>query len=177
MSEQEFSSQDSIIKHPSVSLAKDWIVLDLGCGLGRTAPLVAPKVRQYVGVDFSKTMIRKAQKRNRAFSNVVFYVNNGWGLPMFPTNFIDFAFCELLFQHIVKENTLSYIRDVYRVLKVGGVFLAQIPKLDFYGNEGGYAFSKEEIDYYFSGGWSKYSSFEYLKYEHEYAYYLMRAVK
>ena len=52
-------------------------VMDLACGLGRTCKFIAPKVEEYVGVDFVPKMIEKAKIYNRQFKNANFYVNDG----------------------------------------------------------------------------------------------------
>jgi SAM-dependent methyltransferase len=44
-------------------LRKDMRVLELGCGNGRWALSLAPKVKDYVGVDFSHSALQAAQKQ------------------------------------------------------------------------------------------------------------------
>lgn len=172
-SEEDFRSKGSIINDPSITVTKEMTVLDVGCGVGRIVPFVVDRAGKYVGVDFSKGMIKKARKRNRQYRNVEFFVNDGWTFPFILDGSVDVAVCELCFQHISKQNTLAYIGEVHRVLKDGGVFIAQVPRLDYYGKEGNYALTKEETDCFYS----VYRSVEYVPYEHEYAYYLVRATR
>ncbi len=126
-------------------LNKDIIFLDLGCGIGRVAKWVKDSVKEYCGVDFSKEMIKKAKKRFKDFKdfkNVNFFVNNGKDLKLFEDNKFDFVYVHLLFQHLTKKNTLNYIKEVHRVLKKGGIFLANhIPVIRY---EGG--LTEEEVD-------------------------------
>jgi len=162
----------SIVFWPEVKLTVDMTVLDLGCGIGRVAKWVSPKVHKYVGVDFSPTMIKKARKRCRRFANTQFIVNDGWTLKETPSNSIDLVFCELLFQHISKQNTLSYILEVYRVLRSNGVFVSEIARFDHYKNAS-YAFTKKEVDEAFQN----WGFIEFLRFNFDYAYYGVRAEK
>jgi SAM-dependent methyltransferase len=52
------------------AIGSDDIVLDVGCGGGRIAEKIAPRVREMWGVDFSSILIEAAHKRNPA-ANVV----------------------------------------------------------------------------------------------------------
>ena len=171
-SEKEFDEYDStIIFHSCIKekLNKNVVVMDLCCGLGRVAKFVAPLVKQYVGIDFSLTMIEKAKQRNKLF-NASFLKNDGYTLRDIPNSCIDIVFCELGFQHMKKKDARSYIKEVHRVLSYNGIFISQIPKLDFYGDIF-FSYVKEEIDEMFS----LYGTIEYIPYGK--AYYLVRVVK
>lgn len=114
-------------------LNKDTVFLDLGCGIGRLARHVGPIVEDYFGVDFSPEMIKKAKSIFRDNLNVHFYINNGIDLLEFGSNLFDVVYVELVFQHMQKEITFNYIREVYRVLKKGGIFYANnIPTIGKY---------------------------------------------
>lgn len=169
--EQDFRAKYSLATDSSINFSSDWTVLDLGCGIGRSVPLVSPKVRYYIGVDFSPTMIKKARERNRAYANVSFLYNNGWVIPL-EDGSIDCAFCELLFQHLSKENSLAYALEVHRVLKDGAAFLVEVPRLDYFKDDS-YAFGRHELD----GMFILYSDYAILGFEYSDAYFLVRAVK
>ena len=104
-------------------LNQDTIFLDIGCGIGRIAKWVSPLIKEYYGVDFSTEMIKKAKEIFKDHKNVNFFVNNGIDLE-FEDNKFDVVYVFLLFQHMTKENTLNYIKEVYRILKKGGIFFA-----------------------------------------------------
>lgn len=160
-------------KNPCVlwSTGKDSrTLLDLCCGVGRVTEFIASRVKQYIGVDFSPTMIKKAKERYHSFHNVEFIVNDGWTLKEIPDATVDVVFCEIAFQHMEKRNTTSYVREVYRVLKDGGDFYAQVPKLDYYKDDT-FAFTKEETDKLFID-----YSVEYIPYDsYGQAYFLVKA--
>jgi len=79
------------------------IVMDLACGIGRTCKWISPQVKQYVGVDFILEMIEKAKSYNSNFKNAKFYVNDGKTLKNFQDKTYDLIFCELAFQHMLKQ--------------------------------------------------------------------------
>ena len=114
-------------------LDKGMIFLDLGCGIGRMAKWVSPLVKEYYGIDFSTRMIKKAKKIFKDNRKVHFSVNNGVDLELFEDNKFDVIYVCLLFQHMQKEHTLNYIKEIYRVLKKEGVFYANnIPREEMY---------------------------------------------
>ncbi len=124
-------------------LNKDTIFLDVGCGIGRIAKRVAPLVKEYHGVDFSSEMIKKAKEIFKDKKNVSFFVNNGIDLSLFEDNKFDIVYVCLVFQHMQLELTLNYIKEVYRVLKKGGIFFAHsIPRIERYTN----GLTKKEIN-------------------------------
>ena len=68
----KFDSEHDIPIIGSELLSKEKAVLDIACGIGRLAKFIAPKVKQYVGVDFSSEMIEKAKERYKDCSNISF---------------------------------------------------------------------------------------------------------
>jgi len=174
---KNFEFRSSVVYHPSVLLTKEMVVLELGCGIGRVTSYVAEKVCRYMGVDYSKNMVAAARSRHRNKANVFFIKNDGWSLKEISDNSVDLVFSELTFQHMHKFNALSYIKEAHRVLKPQGIFLAQIPRLDYYNfidAEGEvYALTKEETISFFS----IFDRTEFLPYDFDYAYFLVRGVK
>ena len=168
---EEFNNKSASVLFESKENFKDKIVLDLCCGLGRIAKFIVSDVKQYIGVDFSPIMIELARKRFEGVENVKFILNDGKTLKEIEDGSIDVCVCELGFQHLNKDVSESYVNEVHRVLKGDGVFLAQVPRLDYYKNKA-FAFTLEETKAMFEK-----FSIEFLDYEHQYAYYLLRAVK
>lgn len=174
---KNFESLFTITKHSSIKLTKDMVVLDVGCGIGRSTPYVAPQVSKYIGVDYSKNMIREAKKRHKHIVNAFFVQNDGQNFSGLESNSVDLAYCELVFQHMTKENTAAYISEVLRVLKPQGIFIAQIPRLDHFRtldpDAEVYGMTKEETDQAFAN----YTFCQFLDFEFQHAYYLVRAIK
>jgi ubiquinone/menaquinone biosynthesis C-methylase UbiE len=119
-----------------VELAKTMKVinfLDLGCGIGRIARHIAPFVVNYIGIDVSVEMIAVAGEFHKSFSNVKFIATNGKDLSIFDDGSINMVYHCLVFQHISKENIVSYIKEVHRVLAEDGIFYClNIPRRERY---------------------------------------------
>jgi ubiquinone/menaquinone biosynthesis C-methylase UbiE len=137
------SVKDSMIFYLDIPLNHEDIVLDLACGIGRTCRWVSPKVNTYIGIDFIPEMIIKAREFNKEFPNAVFVMNDGKTIPLADGMF-DTIYCEIAFQHMRKSIQESYVSEIYRVLKPGGKFYAQIPRLSHY-KDPSYARTDEEI--------------------------------
>jgi predicted TPR repeat methyltransferase len=52
------------VREVAGAAARDWDVLDLGCGTGLAAAAIAPCARSIVGVDLSANMLERAKARN-----------------------------------------------------------------------------------------------------------------
>lgn len=168
--------KDSVVYHGGVEF-KGKAVLDVCCGVGRIARFIGDSVESYTGVDWSKTMVETANNLYKSNPRVRFVVNNGSDLAELNTDTYDLAVCELAFLHMKHESTERYIREVLRVLKPGGVFLAQIPRRDFYDvypEYQGRGYGLEEAKATFTG----YNKVEHIEgYNHNYAFYLIKATK
>jgi ubiquinone/menaquinone biosynthesis C-methylase UbiE len=125
-------SKDSIVFHAKIPLTTDVVIMDLACGMGRLCHFVAPHVKKYIGIDFIPEMIEKAREYNKNYTNVEFHVNDGRTLQIISDEEVDIAFCELAFQHMPKDVQDSYVKEVWRVLRFGGSFYVQIPRIEFF---------------------------------------------
>lgn len=114
-------------------LEKEHTFLDLGCGVGFAAKLVAPKVKAYWGVDFSAPMIEQAKAFNHKLKNALFMQNNGKDIP-FEDGYFNHVITEQMFYHTPKAVTLGYLAEIHRVLAPGGVATIEIPKASAYVN-------------------------------------------
>jgi len=161
--------KEALIFSQKVKLDKKMKVLDLACGMGRTCKWVSPHVKEYWGVDFIPEMIEKAKEYNKGFKNTKFLVNDGITLNILDDEYFDLAYSELAFQHMLKPVQESYTKDLHRVLKKGGLFYVQIPRIEYY-NDASYSRTREETDQLFS-------QFT-VTYENEFpAYYYIKAEK
>jgi ArsR family transcriptional regulator len=88
-------------------LPAEHVVADLGCGTGNVAAMLAPNVKQVIGVDSSMAMLKAAKKRLMEFSNVDLRQGELEQLP------IDGATCDAALLLLV----LSYVADSSRVLR------------------------------------------------------------
>ena len=152
-------------------LDPDKSILDVACGIGRMARFIAPRVRQYVGVDFSGGMIEKAKARYIGHNNVSFFHNDGRTLDVLGGMTFDLAICYLAFQHMTKTITKSYVDEVHRVLKPSGIFVTDVPRLEYYKDDK-FSFTQDELGHLFE----KYSEHK-LRPESGQAYFIVQATK
>ena len=99
--------------------------VEIGCGAGRlTAPLA--KFFQAVhGLDVSAGMIEYA--RRRVPPNVSLHLTDGQRIPL-ANGSVDAAFSTHVLQHLPDADaTVSYLREVSRVLKPGGTIMVHVP--------------------------------------------------
>src|SRR5204862_460110 len=50
----------------------------------------------------------------------------------FPSNSFDFVYSSHMFEHIPKGQLSSTLREIYRVLKSGGLVRTVVPDLDYF---------------------------------------------
>ena len=109
-----------------LELDADAAVLEIGCGVGRLLRPLATRVREAWGVDIAPTMIEKGRARLAQAPNVRLHVTTG-RLEMIPSTSLDFAYSNIVFQHIPSKAAIStYIGEVARTLKAGGIFRFQV---------------------------------------------------
>ncbi len=95
-------------------------VLEVGCGDGRIARHVVPRVRELVCSDVSTTMLREAQENLVQFHNVRFVRTHGFKLADLPSAEFDLVYAQGVFSYLDSNQALSLLDEVRRVLKEGG---------------------------------------------------------
>lgn len=103
-------------------------VLDLGCGTGRNISFVKDVVKksyEYFGIDYSLACIAYAQSQYRK-QGVTFVQHGGKILP-FPTGTFDFIVSSHVLEHIAKKDAETYVSEIARILKKGGVAVIGTP--------------------------------------------------
>ncbi|MEM9067754.1 MAG: metalloregulator ArsR/SmtB family transcription factor [Myxococcota bacterium] len=93
-------------------------VLDVGCGDGWSARLVAPRAQRYVGFDKSPKVLEAARRRCQDAENVTFREGDLHALP-----FDDASFDTLLLFHVLTyaERPSAALAEAARVLRPGGL--------------------------------------------------------
>jgi len=100
--------------------------LEIGCGIGRMTEFISRIIDDVYGCDISKEMIDQARIRLEGIEGIDFCESDGHLLPYYSERFIT-VFSYLVFQHMkTKEMVESNFREVYRVLKPGGIFKVRI---------------------------------------------------
>ncbi len=124
--------------------------LEIGCGPGRVLLPMSRRFREIHGVDVSDEMIRQARLRLSRSPNAHVHVNSGQDLGDFAAESVDFVYSYAVFQHIPsREVVLNYLRETWRVLRLGGLIRCQINGLaqssDAYDTWRGVRISAAEI--------------------------------
>ena len=106
---------------------KQMKVLEIGCGSGRITRALAETFGEVYAVDISGEMVAQARKALSDLSNVHIFQNNGRDLAVLDGLQIDFAFTYIVFQHIPSRDVIySYVKEVSRLLRRGGLFKFQV---------------------------------------------------
>lgn len=96
---------------------------DIGCGSGRWARFVAPKVGYLHLVDASDEALSVAKANLGAFDNLNFICASVGDLP-FDDQALDFVYSLGVLHHV--PNTEDAVREIYKKLRPGGVFLVYL---------------------------------------------------
>ena len=101
-------------------------VLEIGCGAGRVTRALSKAFGRVTGVDVSGEMVKQAQAALADRPNAKAIQNNGRDLADVEGP-VDFAFSTIVFQHIPSYEVIeSYVREVHRLLRPGGLFKFQV---------------------------------------------------
>jgi SAM-dependent methyltransferase len=92
-------------------------VLDVGCGTGSLATLIAGKVQRLVGVDVSAPSIAEASKRLPACE---FHTYDGDSLPL-ENDSMDLVFTSCVMHHVPPQDWMKFIAEMNRVVRPGGL--------------------------------------------------------
>jgi SAM-dependent methyltransferase len=102
-------------------------VLEIGCGVGRMTRALAARSARVVGIDVSEEMVQLGRQLLADIGNIELLVGTGRDLHGLDNETFDVCYSFIVFQHIPDPSiTLTYIREMGRVLRRGGWALFQI---------------------------------------------------
>lgn len=124
-------------KKNSIIQTVDWIlgkaphkkldILDLGCGPGLYAGLLAEKGHKVTGVDFSKSSIEYAKRQARDKQLNINYINSNYLDLKLDENTFDLVMLVYTdFGVLLPEEQKKMVQFVYGVLKPGGIFIFDV---------------------------------------------------
>jgi len=110
----------------ALGITGDQQVLEVGCGLGRVGREMAPLCATYTGVDISRSLLRRAARRNRHLPNVTLrhlarQGDHGDGLDGLEDGTWDRIYCHLVLLHLDEAAILSLLKGMRRVLAADGL--------------------------------------------------------
>lgn len=129
----------------TVGIEPDDIVLEIGAGVGRVGPALAPVCKKWIATDVSENMMRHAADRLRDFDNVETVVLSGYDLAPIPSESVDVVYSTVVFMHLDEWDRFGYVREAMRVLRPGGrIYIDNYNLL----SEPGWAFFMETLEGY-----------------------------
>lgn len=116
-------------------LWKNKTALDFGCGIGRNVDnlLKLSPWQRVDGCDISVENIKRAKQflLSCNHTNFKLYTTTGVDLQPIPDQQYDFVMSTIVLQHIaVYEIRINILKDIFRVMKNGGLFSFQMAQYD-----------------------------------------------
>ncbi len=103
-------------------------VVDLGCGWGTFDFVLAPRVREVVGVDFSEKSVALCNRRlERAPHDNLRFLCADAGDTGLEGGAWDLVIAADLFEHLYPDDSVRVVREAYRLLRPGGRFSVWTP--------------------------------------------------
>ena len=99
-------------------------MLDIGVGTGRTTIHFSPLVKEYVGIDYSSSMIEACNRQVDQFSgNVTFQVCNANNLECFDDSSFDFVLFSFNgIDYLSHNERIKSLKEIRRITREGGYF-------------------------------------------------------
>jgi 2-polyprenyl-6-hydroxyphenyl methylase/3-demethylubiquinone-9 3-methyltransferase len=119
---------------PFFELSGDETVADFGCGNGVLLELIGPRVREYVGVDFSDAFVRAAERRRdaRGIRNGTFHCSDIVAFCAQHPNQFDAGFALDFSEHIYDDQFLLIFSAIHGALKPGASLYLHSPNGEYF---------------------------------------------
>lgn len=107
----------------------DKLILDIPCGRGFYLKMIRYVSRcRLVGAELDWPVIQKAQHNVANLPDIALHNANIYHLP-YPSNTFDAVILSEILEHI--ERDVDGLKEIYRVLKPGGVVAITVPNADY----------------------------------------------
>jgi len=119
---------------PFLELSGHDVVADFGCGNGVLLELIAPRVHEYVGVDFSEAFVRAAERRRDACGIQNATLHRADIIPFCEQhpNHFNAAFALDFSEHIYDDQFRSIFRAIHGALKLGAPLYLHTPNGEYF---------------------------------------------
>jgi ubiquinone/menaquinone biosynthesis C-methylase UbiE len=118
-------------------------MLDIGVGAGRTTCHFASLAKEYVGIDYSSTMIKACRAR---FPQYRLEVASAGDLSLFDDGYFDFVLFSFNgIDAVEHEERLKILREIRRVIRYGGYFSFSTLNLNSSLGSPSFRFSKNPL--------------------------------
>jgi ubiquinone/menaquinone biosynthesis C-methylase UbiE len=111
-----------LIERYARHLPKSGVCLDVGCSAGTMTAVIAPLFGSMVGLEYDEAALMAVEPDYR--QDVSFLRGDAMRLPL-PDNSVDAAICAQVYEHV--PNDVQLFREIYRVLKPGGMLFFSGP--------------------------------------------------
>ena len=101
------------------------VVLDIACGTGDGAALLAQVVSKVHAADLDVKTIRDAREKHK-YSNLVFDIQDGCALT-YPDGYFNVVVCSNTLEHVADDRLM--LENLYRILRPGGLLILETPLL------------------------------------------------
>jgi SAM-dependent methyltransferase len=113
---------DTILR-PNIPMGSD--ILEIGPGAGRWTAELLPRARRLVGIDISEAAIGACRERFRDAEHLELRIGNGRDLGGVTDGSVDAIWSFDVFVHINRRELRTYLPEMARVLRPGGVGIIQ----------------------------------------------------
>jgi len=113
------------------------VVLEIGCGFGRLTAAAARFFKRVCAIDISRVAVETCLEylQENGISNVDVRECDGSTIP-FDDGHFDLCYSFLVFQHLPsREMVGSYVKEIHRVLKPGGIARIQLRRGSLFGGK------------------------------------------
>ncbi len=119
---------------PFFELSGDQTVADFGCGNGVLLDLIGPRVREYVGVDFSPAFVRAAEQRRhaRGIKNATFHCAEIVDFCARHPGRFDAGFALDFSEHVYDDQFVAIFRAIQSALKPGASLYIHTPNDEYF---------------------------------------------
>ena len=117
-----------------IDIPSDARVLDVGCGNGPLALLLAPLVVEYHGVDFSEAFVASARENasRDGLRNCFFHCAEVGDFVATQPGAFDIVFAFDISEHVPDREWASIVASMFLALKPGGRVCLHTPNLEFF---------------------------------------------